>query len=75
MPKYQLGTPSDREIILTRTLDALRQPLLYASTKPEMAKRWLLPTAQWPMAHREREPRLGGKRGHLWDHWKRRDRA
>ncbi len=39
--KLQVTTPSDREILITRTFDAPRRLVWDAWTKPELLKRWL----------------------------------
>ena len=39
---FQISTPSDREIWITRDFDAPRQLVFDAFTKPELVRRWLL---------------------------------
>ena len=39
---FQISTPSECEIRITRGFDAPRQLVFDAFTKPELVKRWLL---------------------------------
>ncbi len=39
---FQITTPTDREIRITRDFDAPRQLVFDAFTKPELVRRWLL---------------------------------
>ena len=48
--KLIVTTPSDREIAMTRTLDAPRELVFDAWTKPELLKRWLYGPDDWPFA-------------------------
>ena len=41
-------TPSDTEIAMTRALDAPRELVFDAWTKPELLKRWLYGPDDWP---------------------------
>lgn len=55
------GTPSDREIQVTRTFDAPR-PLVFAAwTEPEHLKRWMTGPDGWTMPVCEVDLRAGGR--------------
>jgi len=45
----KVTTPSDREIVMTRSFDAPRSLVFDAYTKPELVKRWLLGPPGWTM--------------------------
>ena len=46
---FQISTPSDREIRITRDFDAPRELVFDAFTKPELVRRWLLGPPGWTM--------------------------
>jgi uncharacterized protein YndB with AHSA1/START domain len=55
-----ITTPSDREIVITRSFDATRDLVWLCYTKPELLKRWYgLP--DWAMTVCEIDLRVGGK--------------
>ena len=54
-------TPSDREVVVTRSFDAPRQLVWDAHTKPELVRRWLLGPPGWTMPICEIDLRVGGK--------------
>jgi uncharacterized protein YndB with AHSA1/START domain len=56
----------DREIVMTRVLDAPRELVFEAFTKPELLKRWLLGPDGWTMIVCEYDPRPGGKYRYVW---------
>ncbi|MGH2607825.1 MAG: SRPBCC family protein [Tepidiformaceae bacterium] len=62
----QLTTPSDREIAMTRVLDAPRGLVWDALTKPELVTRWLLGPPGWSMPVCEIDLRVGGKYRYVW---------
>ena len=62
----QVTTPSDREILMTRALDAPRELVWDAFTKPELVKRWLLGPPGWTMPVCEIDLRVGGPYRFVW---------
>jgi uncharacterized protein YndB with AHSA1/START domain len=54
-------TPTDREVVVTRSFDAPRQLVWDAHTKPELVRRWLLGPPGWTMPVCEIELRVGGR--------------
>ena len=50
---------ASRELVLTRLLDAPREKLFAAWTRPELMKQWFVP-APWTIAHVETDVRPGG---------------
>jgi uncharacterized protein YndB with AHSA1/START domain len=62
----QVTTPSDREIAMTRVLDAPRHLVFDAFTKPELVKRWLLGPPGWSMPVCEIDLRVGGTYRYVW---------
>jgi uncharacterized protein YndB with AHSA1/START domain len=62
----QVTTPSDREIVLTRTFDAPRDLVFQAMSKPELLKRWLLGPPGWEMVVCESDLKVGGAFRHVW---------
>ena len=62
----QLTAPGEREIVMTRVLDAPRQLVFDALTKPELVRRWLLGPPGWSMPVCEIDLRLGGKYRYVW---------
>src|SRR5258708_6668505 len=52
-------TPPDREVVLTRVLDAQRSMVFDAFTKPELLKRWFGPRG-WQLVVCEVDLRVGG---------------
>lgn len=61
----KITTPSDRELAMTRTFDAPRNPVFDAWTKPELLKRWLIRRG-WQWATCEVDLRVGGKYRFVW---------
>lgn len=64
--KLQLTTPSDREIVITRTFNAPRRLVFEAWTKPELLKRWLLGPPGWTFVTCESDLRVGGRYRFVW---------
>ena len=62
----QLTAPGEREIVMTRVLDAPRQLVFDAFTKPELLKQWLLGPPGWSMPLCEIDLRVGGKYRYVW---------
>jgi uncharacterized protein YndB with AHSA1/START domain len=65
----KLMTQGDREIVMTRALDAPRRLVFDAFTKPELVEQWLLGPG-WSMPICEIDLRVGGVYRYVW----RRDR-
>lgn len=63
--KLQLTTPSPREIVITRQVDAPRHLVFKAYTTPELLKRWMGPR-EWEMAVCEIDLRVGGRYKYVW---------
>ena len=57
---------TDREIAMTRVVDALRQLVFDAFTKPELIRRWLLGPEGWSMAVCDVDLRTGGTFHYVW---------
>ncbi len=62
----QLTTRGDREIVMTRVLDAPRHLVFDAFTKPELVKQWLLGPPGWSMPVCEIDLRVGGSYRYVW---------
>lgn len=62
----EITTPSEREIVMTRTFDAPRTLVFKAFTKPDLLKRWLLGPPGWSMVVCEVDLRVGGKYRYEW---------
>ena len=56
-----LATPSDREVVITRVVDAPRRLVFDAWTKPEHVPHWLTGPEGWTMPVCEIDLRVGGK--------------
>src|SRR5262245_38286582 len=63
----KITTPTDREILITRSFDAPRKLVYEAMTKPEFIKRWLFLPPGWEMAVCEEDVRVGGKYRWAWN--------
>ena len=55
-----ITTPSDREVLIERVVDAPQQPAWDLFTKPEHVKQWLLGPPGWEMPICEIDLRVGG---------------
>ena len=62
----KVTTPSDREAVITRVVDAPRGMVFDAHTKPELVRRWLLGPPGWTMPVCEIDLRVGGKYRYVW---------
>lgn len=62
----KITTPSDREVAITRELDAPRQLVFDAFTKPELIRRWLLGPEGWTMTVCDVDLRPGGAYRYVW---------
>jgi uncharacterized protein YndB with AHSA1/START domain len=56
----------DREIVMTRVLDAPRKLVFDAFTKPELLKKWFYGMEGWTLAVCEMDLRVGGKYRWVW---------
>lgn len=63
----KITTRGDREIIITRTLDAPRHLVWEAMTKPELIQRWLFSPPGWEMTACEEDLRVGGAYRWAWN--------
>src|ERR687895_1449653 len=59
-------TPTDREVVATRTFDAPRELVWDAFTKPEHLQQWLLGPDGWEMPICEVDLRPGGAYRYGW---------
>jgi uncharacterized protein YndB with AHSA1/START domain len=64
--RLHVTTPTDREIVMTRTFDAPRATVFDAMTKPELLRRWLFGPPGWSMVACEGELRVGGSFRWAW---------
>lgn len=62
----KVTTPSDREILVTRTFDAPRSLVFDCVSKPELVRRWLLGPPGWTMPVCEIDFRVGGRYRYVW---------
>ncbi len=63
---FEVTTPSDCEIQVTRNFDAPRRLVFDAFTKPELVRRWLLGPPGWIMPLCEIDLRVGGAYRYVW---------
>ena len=63
---FQVSTPADREIQVTRDFHAPRQLVFDACTKPELLKRWLLCPPGWTMPVCKIDLKVGGAYRYVW---------
>jgi uncharacterized protein YndB with AHSA1/START domain len=57
----QVFTPSDREVVVTRSFDAPRELVWDCHTRPDLVRRWLTGPPGWSMPVCEIDLRVGGK--------------
>ena len=62
----EISTPSDREIVMTRSFNAPRAMVFDAWTKPELIRRWLGAFAGWSFDVCEVDLRVGGTYRFVW---------
>ena len=62
----QLTTRGDREIVMTRVLDAPRKLVFDAFTRPELVRSWLLGPEGWTMPVCEIDLKVGGSYRYVW---------
>jgi len=61
-----VSTPSDREVVVTRTFDAPRELVWRAMTEPELLGRWLTGPPGWTMTACEQDLKAGGSFRWVW---------
>jgi uncharacterized protein YndB with AHSA1/START domain len=61
-----LATPSDREIVITRVVNAPRRLVFEAYTNPEHVPRWMIGPEGWSMPVCEIDLRVGGAWHFVW---------
>ena len=59
-------TPTDRDIVMTRTFNAPRQLVFEALTTPSLLQQWLLGPPGWKMVVCEVDLREGGAYRYVW---------
>jgi uncharacterized protein YndB with AHSA1/START domain len=64
--EFQVTTPTDREIAMTRVFNVPRSLVFDALTKPELVKQWLIGPPGWTMPVCEIDLRVGGAYRFLW---------
>lgn len=64
--KLKVTTLGDREIVITRGLDAPRRLVWEALTRPELIRRWLFLPPGWSMTGCEEDVRVGGSFRWTW---------
>jgi uncharacterized protein YndB with AHSA1/START domain len=62
----KITMPTDREILITRTLNAPRALVFETMSKPEYLKRWLTGPPGWTMVECENDLRVGGTFLNVW---------
>jgi uncharacterized protein YndB with AHSA1/START domain len=62
----ELTTPTDREVVVTRSFEAPRERVFDAWTRPELLSRWLLGPPGWTMPVCEIDLRVGGAFRIVW---------
>ena len=64
--KLKVTTPSDMEIVMTRSFNAPQHLVYKAMTTPDLIKRWLFLPPGWSMTTCEEDVRVGGKFRWAW---------
>src|SRR5258707_7484921 len=62
----KVTTRGDREIVMTRILNAPRTLVFDAFTKPDLVRQWLLGPDGWSMPVCEIDLRVGGQYRYVW---------
>ena len=62
----KVTTPTDREIVIARVLDAPRRLVFECLSKPELVQQWLLGPPGWTMPVCEIDFRVGGRYRYVW---------
>lgn len=63
---FEVSTPTDHEIQVTRDFHAPRRLVFYAFTKPDLVRRWLLGPPGWTMPVCEIDLKVGGTYRYVW---------
>lgn len=66
MKPAEVRTPSDQEVLITRSFDAPAQLVWRAYTEPELMRRWLTAMPGWSMPVCEMTTDVGGKYRWRW---------
>jgi uncharacterized protein YndB with AHSA1/START domain len=61
-----VATPTDLEIVMTRSFDAPRRLVWNAMIKPDLVRRWMFMPPGWAWAECEMDVRQGGKFRWAW---------
>jgi uncharacterized protein YndB with AHSA1/START domain len=62
----KITTPTDLEVVITRSFDAPRHLVWQAMTKPELIRRWLFLPPDWKMIRCDEDVRVGGAYRRDW---------
>lgn len=65
-PTLTVSAAGDRDIAMSRSVDAPRRLVFEAWTKPELLKRWLSGPPQWSLDVCEIDLRVGGRYRYVW---------
>lgn len=63
----KVSTPSDLEIVMTRSFNAPRRLVWDAMTKPDLVTRWMFVPPGWSWAVCEMDVRVGGRYRWAWN--------
>jgi uncharacterized protein YndB with AHSA1/START domain len=63
---FDVSTPTERDIVMTRVFDAPRELLWACHTEPALVRRWLLGPPGWSMPVCDIDLRVGGGYRYLW---------
>jgi uncharacterized protein YndB with AHSA1/START domain len=63
----KITTPTDREVAISRVVDAPRGMVFDAFTNPDLLQRWMLGPPGWSMPVCEIDLRAGGKYRYVWE--------
>ncbi len=66
MKPAEVSTPSDREVLITRSFDAPAPLVWQAYTEPALMRRWLTAMPGWSMPVCEMDTSVGGKYRWRW---------
>ena len=66
MKPAEVSTPSDREVLITRSFDAPASRVWQAYTEPDLMRRWLTAMPGWSMPVCEMSTDVGGKYRWRW---------
>jgi uncharacterized protein YndB with AHSA1/START domain len=64
--KVAVTTPSDREVLITRSFDAPRRLIWEFHTRPDLVRQWLLGPPGWEMPVCRIDLKVGGKYRYEW---------